>query len=141
MSAPRLLKTYPLSLLCVAAVWYLCLFRPPRTGLDLVEGADKVVHVLMYLGTCGMMWWEYRKSHRRPDYRRALPAFLVAPVLMSGLIECLQEYATTYRSGDWLDFAANSLGALLAALVGNTLLPAWEKHRRARREKGKSPGK
>lgn len=124
------LKTYPLSLLCVAAVWYLCLFKPPSTGLDKIAGIDKVVHVLMYLGTCGMMWLEYRKSHSRMDYRRTLPAFLLAPILMSGLIELAQEYATTYRSGDWADFAANSLGALLAAVLGNTLLPAWLKRRK-----------
>jgi len=29
----------------------------------------------------------------------------------------LQEYCTTYRGGDWLDFAANTTGAILASLV------------------------
>ena len=38
---------------------------------------------------------------------------------MSGLIEILQEYCTGgRRSGDWLDFAANSIGATLGALAG-----------------------
>jgi len=32
-------------------------------------------------------------------------------------VELLQEYCTTYRGGDWLDFAANSVGAILASLV------------------------
>ena len=27
------------------------------------------------------------------------------------------EYCTTYRGGDWLDFAANATGAVLASLV------------------------
>lgn len=138
MTLFRTLKAYPLSLLCVAAVWYLCLFRPPRTGLEGIAGIDKVVHVLMYLGMCGMMWREHRKVHPRADGRRTVPAFVVAPILMSGLIELLQEHATTYRSGDWMDFAANSLGVALAALAGNVLLPAWERRRSARRGRKKS---
>ena len=43
-------------------------------------------------------------------------AFL-CPILFSGCVELLQEYCTTYRGGDWLDFAANSVGAILASLV------------------------
>jgi hypothetical protein len=30
----------------------------------------------------------------------------------------LQEYCTTYRGGDWMDFAANTTGAVLASLIG-----------------------
>lgn len=39
---------------------------------------------------------------------------VVLPILMSGAIELAQAYLTTCRSGDWWDFAANSLGVLLA---------------------------
>ena len=42
----------------------------------------------------------------------------VCPVLFSGCVELLQEYCTTYRGGDWLDFTANSLGAIFASLIG-----------------------
>ena len=43
----------------------------------------------------------------------------LAPVLMSGLIEILQENCTGgRRSGDWLDFAANATGTTLAAVIG-----------------------
>ena len=37
---------------------------------------------------------------------------------MSGVIELLQAYATTTRSGEWLDFAANTLGVCLGNVVG-----------------------
>lgn len=130
MRITRLTKTYPLSLLCVAIVWYLSLFKPPGTGLADIAGFDKVVHALMYLGTCGAMWWEYRRSHARVEWRRAALAFVLAPILMGGTIELLQEYATDYRSGDWWDLAANSLGVAVAAIAGNTLLPAWLKRRK-----------
>jgi hypothetical protein len=41
---------------------------------------------------------------------------------LSGIIELLQAYATEHRGGDWLDFAANSLGVVLATLVGYYIL-------------------
>ena len=37
---------------------------------------------------------------------------------MSGVIELLQAYCTETRSGDWLDFLANTIGVALAALLG-----------------------
>ncbi len=46
----------------------------------------------------------------------------VCPVLFSGMVELLQEYCTTYRGGDWLDFAANTTGALIASLIGYFVL-------------------
>jgi VanZ family protein len=42
--------------------------------------------------------------------------------LFSGMVELLQEYCTTYRGGDWLDFAANTTGAVLASMVGYFIL-------------------
>jgi hypothetical protein len=39
----------------------------------------------------------------------------------------LQSTLTNYRSGDWADFAANSLGVLVASLIGRFLLMRWMK--------------
>ena len=44
------------------------------------------------------------------------------PGIVSGAVELLQEYCTTYRGGDWLDFAANTTGAVLASLVAYFVL-------------------
>ena len=91
----RFVKRYPLSLLCVAAIWYLCLlFNAPRTRLNDVPLIDKWVHVAMYLGTCSLIWFEYLRAHRRPQWRRLLTWAVVAPAAMSGLIEWLQANAT-----------------------------------------------
>lgn len=120
----RFVKRYPLSLLCVAAIWYLCLlFNAPRTRLNDVPLIDKWVHVAMYLGTCSLIWFEYLRAHRRPQWRRLLTWAVVAPAAMSGLIEWLQANATAMRSGDWADFAANCIGIVLAALLGRYVLP------------------
>ena len=40
-------------------------------------------------------------------------------IIMSGVIELIQEYCTWgQRSGDWLDLAANAAGVTLAAVLG-----------------------
>lgn len=110
------LRRFPLTLFCVALIWYLCLFKPPSLGFRTFNGFDKMVHITMYLGTCGVFWFEYFRSRLR--LRRPVLLFVgvVTPVLMSGVIELAQEYFTTYRSGEWLDFAANSTGVVLAFL-------------------------
>ena len=113
------LKRYPVSLLVIAAVVYLSFFRPPSTDLDGIPNIDKVVHVCMYFGMSGMLWFEFLRAHRRdhtPLWHAWVGAFL-CPVLFSGVVELLQAYCTTYRGGDWLDFAANATGAVLASAV------------------------
>ena len=137
------LKKYPLSLLCIAMVWILSLVPFfPETPLDDVPFIDKWTHLVMYGGTCSVIWFEYWRNHRHnaPLGRRTLATSgtqecsmfnfqcsmfrspllwaWLAPILMSGLLELLQAYCTTTRNGDWLDFAANSLGATLALPVG-----------------------
>ena len=112
---------YPLSCLCVAAIWVLCFCTPPHTSLDQVAFMDKWTHLVMYGGTCSVMWIEYLRCHRRPSLKRLFVFDWLAPVLMSGVIELLQAYCTGgRRSGDWYDFAANTTGAVIGAIVGLT---------------------
>lgn len=121
------LKRFPLTHLCVALIWFLCFCTPPRTSLDEVPLIDKWVHIAMYAGTTGMFWLEYwRMVHRlgnRWSRLRLVMTAVVAPILMSGVIELLQAYCTGgRRSGDWLDFLANSIGVGFGLLLGLTLV-------------------
>lgn len=114
------IKKYPVSLFIIFAVIYLSFFKPPSTELNEIPYIDKVVHVCMYFGMSGMLWLEFLRAHRTKGYpivHAWIGAFL-CPVLFSGCVELLQEYCTTYRGGDWLDFAANATGATLASLIG-----------------------
>ncbi len=112
-------RQYPFSVLCIVAVWMLSL-TPffPETPLDDVKFIDKWTHLLMYGGTCSVIWWEYIKNHQSLDFEKLLFYAVLAPMAMGGLLELLQAYCTTTRNGDWLDFAANSCGVLLAVAVG-----------------------
>ena len=113
------IKKYQVSLVLILAVIYLSFFKPPTTDLGTIPNLDKVVHICMYFGMSGMLWLEFLRAHRRdrtPMWHAWVGAF-VCPVLFSGAVELLQAFCTTYRGGDWLDFAANTTGAVLASLV------------------------
>ena len=117
------IRNYPFSCLLFAAIWYLSFFTPPPTRLDDVAFIDKWVHVVMYGGTFTILWIEYAIRHRSYDYEKLFFWAWLAPVLMSGLLELIQEYCTGgHRSGEWLDFAANSTGVTLAGLIGLIIL-------------------
>ena len=114
------LKRYPLSWCCIALIWILSLTPIfPETPFDNVAFIDKWTHLVMYGGTCSVIWFEYLRHHNRLDYEKLFFYAFLLPILMSGLLELLQEYCTGgHRNGDWLDFAANSLGVLLGNLLG-----------------------
>ncbi|MCD8296041.1 MAG: VanZ family protein [Prevotella sp.] len=115
----KVAKRYPLSCLCVVVIWILCFCTPPHTPLDNVKFIDKWTHITMYAGTGIVIWYEYLKKHDRLNKIKLFVWAWLAPILMSGAIEILQEYCTNgRRSGDWLDFAANASGATLAAFIG-----------------------
>ena len=115
----RLFKHYPLTLICLALVWYLSLFIiVPKTRLNDVPFIDKWTHFVMYGGTCTVMWIEYLRCHDRLHFWKLFLLAWLGPILMSGLLELMQKYCTTNRSGEWLDFLANSTGVTLAVGMG-----------------------
>lgn len=126
----RLVSKYPLTTVCVAAIWYLSFFTPPHTELDNVRFIDKWVHIAMYGGTCLILWGEYLLRNRHTAItRRALWLGWAAPIAMSGAIELLQAYCTGgRRSGDVADLAANAIGVSLA--LGAALLLARRRSKR-----------
>lgn len=131
MKTVRLLGRYPLTLTCIVAIWILCLMNVPETPLDNVAFIDKWTHLVMYGGTCSVGWWEYLRHHRRIAWGKMFVFGLLGPIVMSGIIELLQAYATTTRSGDWIDVAANAVGVLLGFGIGWGILRPllWHKHK------------
>lgn len=107
-------KKQPLSCLLVLAIWVLCLIPVPETPLDDVSFIDKWVHLVMYGALVFVIILEYARAHTSWSWPRLIVGGLFLPVVMGGLVELAQAYLTMgVRSGDWLDFAANSCGALL----------------------------
>lgn len=127
----HLVRFYPVSCFYIMIIWVLCFATIPKTPLDDVSLIDKWVHIAMYAGTCATMWLEYLRRHATVSPRRLFLMAWLAPVAMSGLIEILQATCTGgRRSGDWLDFAANTIGVTLAALLGMGMV--WHRNRKKR---------
>lgn len=115
------IRRHPISVILILVIWYLSLFTPPKTELANVRFIDKWAHLLMYGSLAFVLWmedWRVRKAS--PSMPRAL-AIYIGPVAMSGLIELAQAYCTTDRSGDWLDLAANAIGALAGIVLSGML--------------------
>ena len=114
-----LAKKYPFSTCCIVLIWILSFLPfPEMKGLDDVPFVDKWTHIVMYGGTCCVIWTEYVRQHLTLDGEKLFIYVWLLPILMSGVIELLQEYCTTYRGGEWLDMAANSTGVTLAVVYG-----------------------
>ena len=121
------LKNFPFTILCVVLIFILSFFTPPHTPLDKVAFIDKWTHLVMYGGTVGVYWLEYWHAHLRRkltlSHKQLFVIAFVAPVLLGGLIEILQAYCTNgRRSGEWLDWVADSIGIIIAYALGVTLL-------------------
>jgi VanZ family protein len=83
----------------------------------------------MYGGLELVIWFEYLRSHSQINVKKIILLAIIAPIVLGGLIELAQMYLTTNRSGEWADFAADSIGVLLGAVAGNYLLRRWIKKR------------
>ena len=110
----NLSKTYPLSLICSLAIIILSLapVGAPEVARD-VPFFDKWAHFVMYGGLSLLLFLESRRFLTLP---LSLLLLLYA-CLLGGLMELGQAYLTTYRSGEWLDVLADSVGAVLGGLI------------------------
>lgn len=110
------LKKYPITIVLVIIIWYLSLFTPPETKLDEIKFIDKWTHLLMY-GTLTTCFWLETFRHYKHLTVSSLVVMFLLPVIMGGLVELVQAYCTVNRTGDWIDFLANTIGVLLGICI------------------------
>ena len=112
------LKRYPLTHAIAAMITVLSMAPiPDIPSLPNISLLDKWTHMLMYGTLALVIWWEYLRKHPQINWSHALVGAILCPILLGGAMELAQKYLTTYRSGEWLDALANSIGVLLAAGV------------------------
>lgn len=110
-------QRYPLTLGLTVCIVALSLMYTGHTQLDSTPFIDKMVHASIYATLSLALWWESR-TH---GFKWVLTV-VVFPIAFSGVMELLQAYCTTYRAGEWLDLAANSLGVVLATSITGCVL-------------------
>lgn len=81
-------RKYPFSVFCILLIWILS-FAPffPETPLDDVAFIDKWTHLIMYGGTCLVIWTEYLRKHTLLNKKKLFCWAWLAPIVMSGIIE------------------------------------------------------
>ncbi|MBQ8463663.1 MAG: VanZ family protein [Prevotella sp.] len=127
--ALHFIKKYPFSLLCIALIWYLSIWFMPPEEMELpsINFLDKWTHLVMYGGTCSVIWIEYLRQHRTLDGERLFFWAWLMPTLMGGLIELVQAYCTETRSGEWLDWLADGVGVTIATGIGLVIHKLWKR--------------
>ena len=82
--------------------------------VSLFSGADKLVHICMYLGLSFLACWIYEIGHQRVWFIYSL---LAAVFMYGALMEVLQHTMRAGRSFDFKDMIANLIGAIIGVLI------------------------
>ena len=114
----RYLRRYPISCFLIACIVLLSLLPIPDVKMAKdIPLADKWTHMVMYGVLTSAVWFETRRAGLSLSALRVCLLFLL-PVALGGLLELAQAYLTTCRSGEWLDFVANTIGVCIGTAVG-----------------------
>lgn len=125
------LRRYPVTLLVVLAIVLLSLLPMPDLKVgENVPLADKWTHMVMYGTLTLAIWFDYKRSHRHYVAWRLFFFAFLAPIVMGGILELMQANLTSCRSGEWLDFVANTIGVCIGT-IGGLLMRFPKKHRPA----------
>lgn len=115
----KYLHRYPLALLIAVGIVLLSMLPIPDMKVDIhVPLADKWTHMVMYGVLTLIIWFEYRRSHLQWNTLKLVLLAFMAPIVMGGVLELAQANLTTCRSGEWMDFVANTIGVCLGCLIG-----------------------
>lgn len=123
----RLIPGILTSLVSFAILWFTLAPHPlPQEEYSLFEGADKLVHALMF-GTLMLALVidrellrqrRYEQTRRMPRRGRFTILWLaVAAILFGTVVELLQMWMCMGRTGDVLDIAADAIGVVLFACI------------------------
>ena len=115
----RCLRRYQFSCFLIVAIVLLSLLPIPEVKMaEDIPLADKWTHMVMY-GVLTLVLWLETWRARLPLSARKVCLLFLLPVAMGGLLELAQAHLTTCRSGEWLDFVANTLGVCIGTAVGS----------------------
>ena len=84
----------------------------PLEGVPLI---DKWVHFVMYASLSIAMWIDQKNVHQ-PLSPTFYLLMIVLHSCLGGILELVQAYLTTCRSGEWLDVIADTIGAAIGTV-------------------------
>lgn len=107
------------SAVVTAGVLYLTLAPRPfgSVRIPLFEGADKVVHFMMFFAMAFAYHFDFRRGKKPVDEARLMGWIFVSLSAFGGLIELAQWKMRMGRSGDWYDLLADIAGAVYGIIL------------------------
>ena len=115
------LKEYFLTLLVTIIIIVLSTIpipeEAPMSDFPLI---DKWVHMLLYAGLAFIMWFDHVVRSDKKLSRKYVLWMFFYPVVLGGVMELVQAFFTTCRSGDWIDFEADAIGTAIG--IGLSIL-------------------
>lgn len=117
------------SAVVTAGVLYLTLAPRPfgSVRIPLFEGADKVVHFMMFFAMAFAYHFDFRRGKKPVDEARLMGWIFVSLSAFGGLIELAQWKMRMGRSDDWYDLLADIAGAVYGIILA-WLISAKNKH-------------
>ena len=92
---------------------------PTSKAIDVIDVSDKTLHAFAYF-VLALSWiFAIKSSHTLLKQKVSIGFFVL---LLSILLEILQESLTDYRTADYLDIIANTLGIIFAIVSFKYLL-------------------
>lgn len=119
---------YVFTVVVIIAILWLTL-APHPTGdinLPLFQGADKLIHGIMFGGFTGALIFDSWRM-RKTITRRMLCLSFIAGSAFGLVIEVLQRQMALGRGFEWADCGADTAGALLAIVVAWRIKKRCEK--------------
>ena len=128
------MKQYLFTIIVTVAIVVLSTIPiPENPPLGDVPLMDKWVHMVMYGGLVFVMWVDQVVRGKREFSWMVRGIMLLYAIALGGLMELVQAYLTTCRSGDWIDFEADAIGAALGVLLCLYLNKLWKEKSSVRR--------
>lgn len=112
------------ALFWTGVILFFCLVNSNKLKQVTVPNFDKVVHVFFHFVFTALWFLFFKKKLEGENSSRPLIVSIVLSFVFGIIIELLQQFFTTSRSGDILDVLANLFGAVLA-VVSIVLLNKW----------------
>lgn len=113
------LRRYPITLLLAVGITFLSLIPISELKMPVnVPLADKWTHMVMYGVLTLSIWFDYRRQHQHLNTLKLVCLAFLAPIAMGGVLELAQTHLTSCRSGEWLDFIANTVGVCIGTIGG-----------------------
>jgi VanZ family protein len=101
-------------------IFVLCTIKlPPQDNNISIPYFDKIVHFIMYL-TLSLSFIIEKFISAKEKIKNPVTTYLTVLAIsfvVGGLIELVQAYLTSYRSGDIVDLICDVCGSLIAILI------------------------